>query len=106
MGVRHVHNWFTLTTDLIIHHSIPNIPNQITDNVCILGIVNETPNTPLLSQQCESLENVFQFSGNPHSSAMDLTLGRDKLTVPVPSSSFLLYCHLQEQVHRVRQKGP
>ena len=91
IDVRHEHNEFILTTDLIIHHSIVNIPNQTTEFICILGIVNETPNIPLLSQQFESLENCFQFSTNPCLSGMNLNLGSCELTVLVHSSSFLPY---------------
>ena len=105
MGIRHEHNWLTLTTDLIIHHSITNSPHQTTEIVCILSIVNETLNIPLLSQQLESLDNVFQFSTNLCLSDMNFNLGRQELTVPVHSSSFLPCCCLQEQVYRVRQRG-
>ena len=66
MGVRHEHNGFTLTTDLIVDHSIMNIPNQTTEFVCILWIVKEAFNIPLLSQQFESLENILQISTNPY----------------------------------------
>jgi len=86
MGVRYEHNWFTLTTDLIVHHSIVSIPNQATEIICIIEIVDETFNIPLLSQQLESLENAFQFPTNLCSSGMNLNLGGSKLTVPVPSS--------------------
>jgi len=106
MGVRYEHNWFTLTTYLIAHHSIANIPNQTTEIICILWIVNETLNIPLLSQQLEPLENAFQFPANTFSSGMNLSHGRSKLTAPTSPSFFLPYDHLQEWVYRVRQKGP
>ena len=91
--VRHDDTWFTLTTDLIVHHSIVNIPNQTIEIICILGIVDETFSIPLLSQQLKSLLNVFQFSINPCLSGVNPNLGRCELTVPAPSSSFLPHCH-------------
>ena len=104
-GIRHKHSCFTLNTDLIIHHSITNIPNQTPELLCILGILEETLNVPLLGQQLKSLKNVLQFATNPCSSGVNLNLGTYELTVPVPSFSFLL-CHcFQEQVCRVRQRG-
>ena len=106
IGVRHEHNWFTLTTDLIIHHSITNIPNQTPESLSILGIVKETPSTPLLGQQLKFLENLLQFSTNHCPSGVNLNLGTYELTVPVPSSSFFPWYCLQEQVCRVRQRGP
>ena len=57
--IRHRYNGSTLNTDLIIHHCIVNIPNHTTEMICILGIVDETPSTPLFSQQLKSLLNVF-----------------------------------------------
>ena len=50
---------FIPITNLICHHSIMNIPNQTTEFNCILGIVEETLNIPLLSQWLEFLENIF-----------------------------------------------
>jgi len=96
MGIRHEYNWFTLATDLIIHHSITKIPNQTPESLCILGIVKETLNIPLLGQQVKCLENVFQFSTSHQLSGMNLNLGRCELTVPTPSSSFLPSHCLQE----------
>ena len=75
-GVMNEHNWLNLTTYLIIHHSITNIPNQTPEFICILGIVKETLSIPLLGQQLNSLENVFQFSINPCLSGVNLDLGR------------------------------
>jgi len=106
IGVRHEHNWFNLTTDLIIHHSITNIPNQTPDLICILGIVKETLNIPLLGQQLKPLETLLQFSTNHCSLGVNLNLGTYELTVPVLSSSFLPWHCLQEQVCRVRQRVP
>jgi len=106
MGIRNEHDWFTLTTDLIIHHSITNIPNQTPKLLCILGIVKETLNIPILGQQLKSLENLLQFSINHHLSVVNLNLGVYEFTFSVASSSFLLYRHSQEQVDRGRQRGP
>jgi len=106
MDMRNEHNWFTLTTDLVIHHSITNIPNQTPEFLCILGIVNETPNIPLPGQEFKPLEDIFQFSTNHYLSGMVPKLRIYELTVPVPPSSFLPWHCLQEQVYRVRQRGP
>jgi len=46
--VRHRCNKLILITNLIGHHSIINIPNQTTEFICILGIVEETLNILLL----------------------------------------------------------
>ena len=100
--IRHECSGFTLTTDLIVHHSILNIPNQTTEIICILGIVDEALNIALLSQQLKSLLNIFQFSTNPCLLGVNPNLGRYELTVPAPSSLFLLHCHLQKQVYRVK----
>ena len=48
--VRHGVNEFALSTNLIVHSSIMNSPNQTSKFVCILNIVEETLNIPLLSQ--------------------------------------------------------
>jgi len=48
-------------THLIIHHSIVNTPNQITEFICIVWSVKETLNIPLLGQWFEFLEDIFQF---------------------------------------------
>ena len=106
MGVRHEHNWFTLTTDLVIHHCITNISNQTPDFICILGIIEETLNIPLLGHKLKFLENLLQFSTNHFSSGVILNLGTYVLTVPILSSSFLPSHCPQEQVYRVRQRGP
>ena len=106
MGVRNEHGWFILTADLIIHHSITNIPNQTPDFICILGIIEETLNIPLLGHQLKFLENLLQFSTNHFSSGVHINLGRYEFTVPVLSSSFLPWHCLQEQVCRVRQRVP
>ena len=105
-GIRHKHSCFTLNTDLIIHHSIANVPNQTPEFLGVLGIVEETLNVPLLGQQLKSLKNVLQFATNPCSSGVNLNLGTYELTVPVPSSSFFLYYFPFGQVCRVRQRGP
>jgi len=102
VGVRNEHNWYILTTDLIIHYSITNISNQTPEFLCILGIVKETFNITLLGQQLKSLKNIFQFSTNHCLSAVNINLGAYDLTAQVPSSSLLPWHCLQEQVDRVR----
>jgi len=107
MGVRNEHVWFTLITDLIIQYSITNIPNQTPEFLCILGIADETPNIPLLAQEFKFLVNVFQFSANHCLSGVNPNLRTYEPTVPIhSSSSFLPYHCLQEQVYKVRQRGP
>jgi len=59
IGVRREHNQFTLTKDLIIQHSIMNIPNQTTEIISVLWIIDKTLSDPLFSQQLKFLENVF-----------------------------------------------
>ena len=51
-----------------------NIPNQTTEFVCILNIVKEPLNIPLLCQQIELFENVFQFPTSPFLLDLNLTL--------------------------------
>jgi len=106
MGIRNKHNWITQTTDLILHHSITNISNYTTEFVCILGIVQETLNVPLLGQELKSLENVLQFSTNHCLPGVNVDLGMCEPTFPVASSSFLPSHCLEEQVCRVKQRGP
>lgn len=100
--VRHRFDKFILVTDLIGHDNVVNIPNQTTELICIYGIVKEALNIPLSSQQLEGLQNPFQFSTNPCSLDMNLNLGKNKPTLPVPSSSFLPCCCLWEQVYTAR----
>ena len=49
----------TLTTHLIVYHSITNTPNQTTECICILGIGKESLNSPLVFQHNEFLDNFF-----------------------------------------------
>ena len=74
MDVRNEHYWFTLTTDLIVHHSITDIPNQTPEFLYILGILQETLNIPLLGQQLKSLKNALQFPANHCLSVVKLNL--------------------------------
>ena len=71
---RYEGNKFSLTTNLIVYCSIMNIPNQTTEFVCILNIVKEPLNIPLLCQQIELFENVFQFPTSPFLLDLNLTL--------------------------------
>jgi len=48
-------------TNLIAHHGITVITNQTAEIICILGIVEETLNSPLICQWTEFLENGFQL---------------------------------------------
>jgi len=73
IDVRHEGNKFTLTTDLVVHYGIMDIPNQTTEFICILDVVKESLNIPLLCQWIEFLENVFQFPNSPFSSGLNLT---------------------------------
>jgi len=63
-------------THLIIHHSIVNTPNQITEFICILWVVKETLNIPLLGQWFEFLENIFQSPNSTSLLGLNLNLGR------------------------------
>jgi len=57
--LRHKVNKLTPTTNLIVHDSILNISNQTAEQICILGIGEESLNHPLLCQWGELQEDVF-----------------------------------------------
>ena len=64
MDVRYGQSEFALTTNLIVHHSITDILDQIVQFVRILDVVEETLDLPLLCQRLEFSENVFQPPNN------------------------------------------
>ena len=104
MCVRDESNELTPITNLIAHHSFTDTINQTGKFICILDIVEESHNVPLLCQRVKFLENAVQF---PNSTCLldSINLKRCGPTVPVPFSSFLPYYYLQKQVYRVNQKG-
>jgi hypothetical protein len=93
-NVRNENDEFVLTTNLIIHHGIADMFNQIAKDICILDIVQKAFHLRLFFQWLELSEDFFQFSNNPYASDSTLDHGRCKVTVPVPSSSVLHWRHL------------
>jgi len=66
MDVRHRGSGTVLIANLIVyHHGIMNIPDQTTQLVHILDIVEKTLNLPLICQWPKFLENSFQFPDDP-----------------------------------------
>ena len=61
MCVRYEGNEHSQITNLITHHSITDAISQTHEFICILGIVEESLNLPLLSQWIEFSEDIFQF---------------------------------------------
>ena len=102
--VRHEGDKLALNTNLIVHHSTMDIPNQTIEHLCILDIGEESLDLPLICQWNEFLENLSQFPDSPQSLGLDLNL-KHELTVPVPSSLPPPWHHPQKWVYRAGHKG-
>ena len=105
VDVRHEGIKLALTANLIVHHNITDTFNQTIENLCILGIGEESQNPPLFCQWNEFLEDISQFPGSAWLLGLDLG-HKNELTVPAPSSLNPPLRHPQKQVYTVWQKGP
>ena len=88
MDIRHGGSKSVLITNLIVHHCIVNISDQIIQLIHIPGVVEKALNPPLVCQRLEFLEDIFQLPDNPYLSASALDFGECGLAVPA-SCSFL-----------------
>jgi hypothetical protein len=89
-------------TNLIIHHGVADIFDQMAEFVRILDVGKKTLHLYLLFQWLEFLEDVFQFPNGPYMSTSTRDHGRSELTVPIPPSSLPPGHHLQKRGRRVK----
>ena len=61
--VRPMGNKFVVITNLIVRYSTTDILNQARKFVCICGVVEKTPDFPLLLQRLKFSQNLSKFSG-------------------------------------------
>ena len=73
--------------NLVVHDGVANVFDHASEFVCVLDVVEEILDVPLLLQRGQNLKNVFQFPASPRTSGSALYIGDHGITVPGHLSS-------------------